>query len=382
MLILHGGTILPMVGEPFVGDIAIEGGKIKAMGADLTADHAEVYDVTGKYLMPGLVDAHSHLGLFESGTRETDLNEVADPITPQLRGIDSVFAHDKGVAEARSFGITTSVVGPGSANLIAGTFAALKSVGSTVDEMIMEPCVAMKMALGENPKFLYSKIGKSPKTRMGSAALIRETILKAKEYAEKKKNGENVPLNFKLEAMLPVIRREIPMKIHCHRADDIATAIRLMEEFNLRYTLDHCTEGYLITDALAAALQKNCEGIIIGPSMLRKSKLEFRHAMGTKTGKLLYDAGIPFAICTDWAETSFETLMIAAARTAAEGVPEDTVLRAITIKAAQITGLADRIGSLEVGKDADIAVFTGYPLEYSSLCCETYINGKKVYTRD
>jgi len=382
LLILRGATILTMVGEPFVGDLAIENGKIVAIGTHLPDNGAEVHDLTGKYLMPGIVDAHSHLGLFESGTRETDHNERFDPIMPHLRGLDSVFAHDMGFAEARSFGVTTSITGPGSINLICGTFAAVKSYGSTVDEMLLDPCVAMKAALGENPKFRYTEIGKSPKSRMCSAALIRETILKAKEYAKKKeKLGEDAPFDFKMEAMLPVLRRELPMKIHCHRADDIATAIRIMEEFGLRYTLDHCTEGYMIPEALRSALEKNCEGIIIGPTMTRKLKLEQRYKLDTKTGKTLYDLGIPFAICTDWPESTHETLMLVAARSAAEGLPEDVALQAITIQAARVVGLADRIGSLEVGKDADVAVFTGYPLEYRSLCCETYINGKLVYQR-
>jgi len=181
--------------------------------------------------------------------------------------------------------------------------------------------------------------------------------------------------------MLPVLRRELPMKVHCHRADDIATAIRVMEEFNLRYTLDHCTEGYMIPDTLLSALQRNCEGIIIGPTMTRKFKLEQRYKLDTRTGATLYEQGIPFAICTDWPDSTHETLMLAAARSAAEGLPENIALQAITIQAAKTVGLADRVGSLEVGKDADIAVFTGYPLEYRSLCCETYIDGRKVYSR-
>lgn len=382
MLILRGGTVLPMVGESFVGDIAMENGKIAAMGEHLSFEDAEIHDVSGKYLMPGLVDAHSHVGLFESGTREVDHNEVGDPITPEVRILDSVFVHDMAFTEARSFGITTSVVCPGSINLIGGTAAAVKSYGKTVEDMLLEPFVAMKMALGENPKFNYSNLGKSPKTRMGEAALIRETIMKAQNYAHKKeKLGEDAPFDFKLEALLPVVQREKPMKIHCHRSEDIATGIRIMEEFGLRYTLDHVTEGYMITEAIRGALARNCDGVILGPTMTRKYKLEQRYKLDTKTAKAMYDEGIPFAICTDFPDSMHETLMIVAARSVAEGLPEDVALRAITIEAAKITGLADRVGSLEVGKDADIAVFTGHPLSFRSLCCETYIDGKAVYSR-
>lgn len=384
MLILQGGMIQPMTGaKPFIGDVAVENGKIAAVGEHLSTTGAEVHDLTGKFIMPGFIDAHSHLGLFESGTRETDLNERFDPVTPQLRGFDSIFTQDVGFSEARSFGITTSAVGPGSANVIAGTFCVIKSCGSTVEEMLVNPCQSMKMALGENPKFTYTALGKSPKTRMASAALIRKTLMEAQEYRRKKeKLGSDAPFDFRMEAVLPVLKREIPVKIHCHRADDIATGIRLMEEFDLRYTLEHCTEGYLIPDVLRAALKKNCEGIVIGPMMLRKSKLETRHSIGTKLGKRFYDEGIPFALCSDWAEDSHEMLLLSMARLVAEGLPEEEAFKAVTIRAAQHIGLADRIGSIEVGKDADFAVYTGNPLNFRSVCAETYINGRLVYSRE
>jgi len=382
MLVLKNGNIIPISDEPFFGDIAIENGKIIAIGKNLVFPDAEIHDVNGKYIMPGLVDAHSHVGVFESGTREVDHNEKVEPVTPEMRILDSIFVEDIGFSEAREYGITTSVVCPGSINLIGGAAAAVKSYGQTVSEMMVEPFVGMKAALGENPKFRYTEMGKSPKTRMASAAIIREALFKAYEYADKKAQpGAVVPLNFRLESLLPIIRREKPMKIHCHRADDIATAIRIMDEFNLRYTLDHCTEGYKILETIKAALGKNCEGVIIGPSTNRRLKLEQRYKIGTRYGKKLYDAGIPFAICTDFPDSMHETLMLVAARSAAQGLPEDYALRSITLEPARIIGLADRIGSLEVGKDADIAVFSGYPLEFTSVCCETYINGKLVYDR-
>ena len=383
MLILRGGRIMPIIGAPFTGDIAIENGKIAALGEHLDVPGAEIRDVSGRYVMPGLVDAHSHVGVFESGTREVDHNEKIVPVTPEMRILDSIFVHDIGFREAMEYGITTSVVCPGSINLIGGTCAALKSCGNTVEEMLVSTAVAMKMALGENPKFRYSEMGKSPKTRMGSAAIIREALSNARRYQEKKERcGEEASYDFRMEALLPVLRREIPMKIHCHRADDIMTAIRIMDEFGLLYTLDHCTEGYRITDALLAALERNCVGIILGPTMNRKLKLETRYKLSTKTGKQFYDAGIPFATCTDFPDSMHETLMLVAGRTAAEGVPEEAALRSVTIEPARITGLSDRIGSLEVGKDADIAVYSGYPLEFTSVVIETYINGRLCYSRD
>ena len=382
MLILRGGTVLTMVGKPFVGDVAVENGKIVALGKNLSYTGAEFHDVRDRYVMPGLVDAHSHVGVFESGTREVDHNELGEPITPEMRIVDSLFVRDVGFAEAREQGITTSVTSPGSINLIGGIAAAVKSYGSTVEEMLLEPFVGMKMATGENPKYRYTLEGKSPKTRMCAAAILRETFFKAREYDRKKEAlGENAPFNFRMEALLPVLRREKPMKIHCHRADDIVTAIRIMDEFDLRYTLDHCTEGYKILQTLQTALSKNCDGIIIGPSMNRRLKLEQRHKIGTKLGKTLYDAGIPFAICTDFPDSMHESLMLVAGRSAAEGLPDEEAMRAVTIQPARIIGLSDRIGSLELGKDGDIAVFNDYPLEFTAVCCETYINGKLVYHR-
>ena len=379
MIILKGGSVHPMHTDPFVGDVAFDNGKIVQIGANIQIPGAEIVDVSGKFVLPGLVDAHSHIGLQESGTREVDHNEKGRPITPEMRGIDSIYPADAAFAECRALGITTSVTGPGSINLIGGTFAAIKNVGSTVEEMLIRDAVAMKMAVGENPKFNYIGLGKEPFSRMGSAAMIREALVKAQNYAKKKRLGTLVDTDLGLEALVRVLDGEMPMKIHCHRADDIVTAIRIMNEFDIRYTLDHCSEGYLIPEVLEEALNTRCNGIIIGPIICRNRKLERRNHLRTRFAAKMYQLGIPFAICTDWPDTTSECLMFAAALGAAHGMPEEEALRSITINAARAVGIADRVGSLEPGKDADIAIFDGNPLNCLNLCCATYIDGRLVY---
>ena len=372
--------------EPFVGDIAIECKTIVGIGESLFKADAKMIDLSGSYVMPGIVDAHSHMGLQESGTRETDHNDKYEPVTPEMRAIDAINPKDSAFAKAREVGITTCVTGPGSINLIGGTFAAIKTSGNTVEEMLIKHPVAMKAALGENPKFRYTEINKSPKSRMASASIMRKALLAAVDYERKLKKsnesgGQITDKNLGLEAMLLVIQGILPLKIHIHRSDDIMTAIRIAEEFNIRYTLDHCTEGYLITDSLLSALNKKCEGIIIGPLMTYQCKLETRNSLGIKLPKYLYDADIGFAICTDFPEMIPCSLLPQVAISVAEGLPVDVALKSITINAARIVGIDSRVGSLEVGKDADIAVFSGHPLDYRSLCIMTFIDGKLVYER-
>jgi imidazolonepropionase-like amidohydrolase len=386
MLILKNGTLITMCGEPFIGDIAINGRTIVDIGSKLPVNDAQVIDVTGCYVMPGIVDAHSHIGMQESGTRETDHNEKTEPVSPQMRAIDAVHPQDVAFTEAREAGITTCVTGPGSINLIGGTFAALKTTGDTVEDMLLKQPVAMKAALGENPKFRYSEINKSPKSRLASAAIMRKALAAAVDYDRKMKrhidcHEPRPDRDLGLEALLPVIHGELPLKIHIHRADDIVTAIRIAEEFDIRYTLDHCTEGYMITDRLLSALRKRCEGIIIGPLMTYKNKLECTNSLGVRLPKRLYDSGIKFAICTDFPEMTPRCIMPQVALSVAEGLPEDVAFKAITLTAARITGIADRVGSLEIGKDADIAVFSGHPMDYRSLCVMTFINGKIIHER-
>jgi len=386
MLIIKNGTLLPMTAESLNADILIENGKIAAIEKCASAENTDVIDASGCFVTPGLIDAHSHIGLMQTGSPDRDHNEASDPITPELRAIDAINPFDSAFAAARSSGVTTCITGPGSINLIGGTFTAIKSTGTVVDDMIIKDPIAIKMALGENPKLRYSEQNKSPKSRMAEAAIIRKALARAVEYRNAvmraAENKEKAPArDLALEALLPVLLRELPLKIHAHRADDIATAVRIADEFNVRYTLDHCTEGYLVTGLLKKALAKNCQGIILGPLILYSGKYETAKKIGFKIPAALYEDGIPFAICTDYYENPVELLRICAALSAAEGLPSHEALKAITINAAQITGISDRVGSLSVGKDADIAVFSGDPMDCRSRCLFTIIDGKIVYKR-
>jgi len=386
MLIIKSGRLLPMTSESLNADIVIENGKIVAIEKEVAIENAEVIDASGCYITPGLIDAHSHIGLMQTGTPDRDHNELLDPVVPELRAIDGINPFDSAFLAARSSGVTTCITGPGSINLIGGTFAAIKTTGTIVDDMVLKHPVAMKMALGENPKLRYSEQNKSPKSRMAEAAIIRKALVRATEYRNairrSAENNDKAPMrDLSMEAMLPILSRDLPLKIHVHRADDIATAIRIADEFNILYTLDHCTEGYLVTDLLKEALVKNCKGIIVGPLILYSGKYETAKKIDFKIPKTLYENGIPFAICTDYYENPVELLRACAALSAAEGLPSDEALKAITINAAEITGISDRVGSLGVGKDADITVFSGDPMDCRSRCLITIIDGKIVYKR-
>lgn len=384
-VLLRGATVITMDSPTFVGDVLMADGKIAELGESLSAEGAEVYELQGMFVMPGLVDAHSHIGLSHSGTRDKDHNERTHPIQPHMRTIDGIDPADVAFEEARSGGLTTSVACPGSVNLIGGVCSAVKSRGSTVEKMLLRDGIAMKAALGENPKFCEPANKAYPVSRMGIAAKIRETIVGAQNYKRQleiaEKNGGFVPRDLAKEAMLPVIERKLPLKIHCHTHSDIITAIRICNEFDLRYTLDHCTEGCFITEELAEAERKNCEGVIIGPFGIYKGKLEAAHRPGYEFGRVLYEAGVKFAIMTDFFETQPERLITQAALSAAEGLPDEEALKAVTINAAEICGIADRVGSLAVGKDADVAVFSHFPLESKARCMLTFIDGELVYKR-
>ena len=371
-----------MAGPAFVGDVAIENGKIVAVGQSLSYSDAEVRDVTGMTVMPGIVDPHCHIGMWEDamGFEGADGNECTNPITPELRAIDAINPYDRCFEEAAAGGVTTCVTGPGSANVIGGQFVAIKTYGDSVDDMVLRFPVAVKAAFGENPKRVYNGKNQTPSTRMATAALMRKALIEAQEYNEKLEKGKADPekmpeRNLGKEILARVIRRELPMKIHAHRADDILTAIRICREFKLRYTLDHCTEGYLITDKLKEALGEDCEGIIVGPLLTDRSKIELKN-LSFKAPKVLEKAGIEYAMMTDHPVTPEQYLPICTAIAVREGASEEGALKAITINAAKITGIADRVGSIEVGKDADIAVFSGHPFDFRSRCVLTLVNGK------
>lgn len=382
MLLLKNGNVMTMAGPAFVGDVAIENGKIVAVGQSLSYSDAEVRDVTGMTVMPGIVDPHCHIGMWEDaiGFEGADGNECTNPITPELRAIDAINPYDRCFEEAAAGGVTTCVTGPGSANVIGGQFVAIKTYGDSVEDMVLRFPVAVKAAFGENPKRVYNGKNQTPSTRMATAALMRKALIEAQEYNEKLEKGKADPekmpeRNLGKEILARVIRRELPMKIHAHRADDILTAIRICREFKLRYTLDHCTEGYLITDKLKEALSEDCEGIIVGPLLTDRSKIELKN-LSFKAPKVLEQAGIEYAMMTDHPVTPEQYLPICTAIAVREGASEEGALKAITINAAKITGIADRVGSIEVGKDADIAVFSGHPFDFRSRCVLTLVNGK------
>jgi len=345
-------------------------------------DDAQIIDAQGLIVTPGLVDAHCHLGMWEEGIgfEGADGNEAVEPVTPQLRAIDSINPMDISIQEAREGGVTTAVTGPGSANVIGGTFLAMKTWGKRIDKMVIKDPVAMKIAFGENPKRVYDEQHKSPTTRMATAAILREVLFEAQKYAEDKERSITEPdekpeFDLKLEAMLPVIKKEIPLKAHAHRADDIFTALRIANEFDLDITLDHCTEGHLIADELAI----DGKAAIVGPSFGSRTKFELKN-MTFDTPKVLHEAGIKIALMTDSPVIPLQFLSMCAGLAVKSGLPEEEGWKAITINAAEIAGISDRVGSLEEGKDADIVLFNGNPLK--SLDHEvkaTIIDGKLVY---
>lgn len=381
MLLLKNGNLHTMTQDAFTGDILIENGKIKAIGASLSADGAEVIDLKGQFVLPGLIDAHCHIGMWEDGMGEegADGNEMTDPITPELRAVDGLNPFDPCFKEAREAGVTTVVTGPGSANVIGGQFAALKTYGRSIEEMTLRDPIAMKAATGENPKGVYAEKKVAPTTRMAIASLFRSTMTDAIEYQKGMAKEEDKPdRDIAMDALQPVINRQLTVKIHAHRADDILTGLRLAKEFNLKVTIDHCTEGYMITDVLKDRLIEQGAGIIIGPLLSERSKIELKN-LSFEAPRILEEAGIPFAMMTDHPVIPIQFLPVQAGLAVREGLSEETALRSITRYAAEIVGIADRVGTLEVGKDADIAVYDGHPFDYRTHCVLTLINGKPVY---
>ncbi len=377
--LLRNGLIYTMAEAPFAGDVLIEDGFVAATGKSLRAEGAEQIDLDGKYVMPGFIDAHCHIGMWEDGMGEegADGNEYSDPITPQCHGVDGLNPFDPCFSEALRAGITTVVTGPGSSNVIGGTFAALKTAGRGLDEMLMQDPVAMKAAMGENPKQPEHE-NKSPHTRMAIAALFRKAMTSAQDYAGKRDDPDpekRPDRDLGLEALLPVLDGSLKLKIHAHRADDILTALRLADEFHLNVTIDHCTEGHLIADILKDKLAAQHAGVIIGPLISERSKIELRN-MTYDAPRLLHEAGIEFAIMTDHPVIPIQFLPIEAALAVRAGLDEETALAAITRSAAHITGLLDRVGTLEAGKDADIGVFSAHPFDLRARCEMTFVRGR------
>lgn len=382
------------------GTILIDNGKITAIGHEVTIpEDAKVIDGTGKTVTPGFIDPHCHTGIFADGIgwEHSDGNEVTDPITPQLRALDALNPDDMAWPELVEAGVTTVLTGPGSANLIGGTWICVKTQPKpNVAEMILLEPAGMKMALGENPRRAYGSQKRMPSTRMGNAAVLRNALFESQnfmrkqekyaadlaEYEQKKADGdedakEPTPpdRNLKMEALVKVLKRELKARIHAHRADDIMTAIRISEEFGLDYTIEHCTEGYKIADILA---EKGVE-VTCGPAILSRPKFEMR-GMTPKNPGLLAKAGVKVGIQTD-EMSAVKFLALNAALAVRYGMPKEEALKAITINAAEIIGVADRVGSLEVGKDADLLVLPGHPLDLMSTPDLVFIDGELAYEK-
>lgn len=381
MLCIKNGLIHDAVSAtPYVGDILVENGKItQILPANSCKDAETVIDATGLNVYPGLVDAHSHLGLdgYAIGFEGQDYNEMNDILTPQLRAIDGINPQDETLQLALEGGVTCVGTGPGSSNVLGGMFVAMKPFGHRIDDMIVKFPVAMKCAFGENPKRCYKD--KNNYSRMSTASKLREMLFKAREYQAKLDAAAEDPskkpaYDMKLEALLPVLRREIPLKAHAHRADDIFTAIRIAKEFGIKMTMDHCSEGHLVAEELA----KEGFPAIVGPDLTSRNKIEVQN-MSFKTAGVLNRAGVMVAITTDHPVSQIQTLPLCAGLAVKAGLPMEEGFRAITIYPAKICGVADRIGSLEVGKDADIAIFDGNPMEIFTRTLYTIINGEIVY---
>lgn len=385
MLFIKNGKVFTMEGKNYEkASILIENGKILDISEELVAPlDAEVIDAEGKFVFPGFIDAHCHLGMWEDGIgfEGADGNEMTNPITPELRGIDGINPMDRTFEEARNGGITSCASGPGSANVIGGQFAAIKTYGKRIDDMIIQSPIAMKCAFGENPKRVYTDKKSTPNTRMAIASELRNALAKAFEYRDKLIEGEKDPskkpaFDFKMLALQPVVNGEIPLKAHAHRADDILTSIRIAKEFGVKLTLEHCTEGHLIADII----KEEGFSAIVGPSLSERSKFELKN-LTFETPGVLSKAGVKIAIMTDSPVIPLQYLPLCASLAVKSGLDEEEALKAITINPAEILGLEERIGSLKPGKDADIVVWDKHPLDVQANVEYTIIDGKIVYKK-
>ena len=388
MILIKNANLLSMAEINYeITDILLDGSKIKKIGQINASDYpkAKVIDAKEKFVTPGLVDPHCHIGLYEEaiGFEGSDGNEMTSPVTPELRAIDAIKPQDEAFITAREAGVTTVTTGPGSANCIGGTFTVIKTYGQTIDDMILVKESSMKMALGENPKRVYSSKSQTPATRMATAAVIREALQKAKDYRDKleeyeknkaaNKEAKKPEFNMK-NASLARVFDGLPVKIHAHQQDDIVTAIRIIEEFGLDGTIEHATEGHLIPEYLKAHNQR----LIIGPTLGSKSKYELRNKT-FKSAKILKDAGIQFAIMTDHPVIHLSNSLTQLGLFVREGLDELDAFKAVTIESAKINHVDDRVGSIEVGKDADVVIWSGHPLHYMTKTDTVIINGEIIH---
>jgi imidazolonepropionase-like amidohydrolase len=384
-----GGRVVPVTAEPIDGaTVLIADGKIAAVGTGIDIpDGTPVIDAAGGWVLPGFIEAHGHVGVHEEaeGWAGSDSNELTEPVTAHVRALDAINPADLGFRDAVSGGVLAVNVNPGSGNPIGGQTAALKCWGRTVDEMLLRAPAGMKSALGENPKRVYGERKQSPSTRLGTAAVIRGALVDAANYiarqdAEQRKPEEErkpVDRDLKLEALALVLRREIPWRQHCHRADDIATALRLAAEFGYELVIDHGTEAHLLADILAA----RDIPVIIGPLFTSRSKVELRNRSLANPGKLAA-AGVTIAITTDHPVVPINFLVHQAALSVKHGLDRDTALRALTINPARIMGVDDRLGSIEPGKDADVVIWSGDPLDVLSRVTRALMDGAEIYRHE
>ena len=369
--VFSGARILTAAAEDFeVGTLIVEDGKIKSVSA--AEGDRDALPYSGKVITPGLFDAHCHIGIYEEGIRDEgdDVNEMTDPVTPDVRAIDGIHHEDPAFAESYEGGLTTFCVAPGSGNVVGGQVCLIKNRRDLPDKMLYKEYVGMKVAFGENPKRVYGNQKKKPMTRMGIAALLRETLTKAENY----RNKQDKEKNLGMEALVKVLEGKVPLKAHAHRADDILTALRIAREFGVRITIEHCTEGDRILDALKEA------GVpcIIGPSLSTRSKYELRYR-NYSTAKVLSDAGILTAIMTDHPVIPAKELRVCAIAAIREGLDPKEALKMITINPAKIFGVDQEIGSLEPGKSADFVVWSGDPFDARTYVEELYVDGVLVY---
>ena len=381
---ITGAHVVPVVGDPFDGTVLMHGGRIAAMGADVSVPaDATIIDAGGRWVLPGFIDAHTHLGVHEEaeGWAGSDTNELTDPVTAGVRALDAINPVELGFDDALAGGITSVNVNPGSGNPIGGLTVAIHTHGRTVDDMVLRSPSGLKSALGENPKRVYGEKKQTPSTRLGTASVIRQAFADARAYLDKHEfaePGKPPPgRDLRLEALGLVLTGAIPWRQHCHRADDIATAVRIADEFGYRLVIDHGTEAHLVAELLAS------KGIpvLIGPLFTSRSKVELRNRSLANPGRLAA-AGIEISIITDHPVVPINFLVHQATLAVKEGLDPDTALRAITINPARVLGIDGRVGSLAIGKDADLVLWSGNPLDVMQRALRVFIAGREVYTYD
>ena len=382
-LAIVNAHVVPIDGQPFDGIVRVRDGKIVALGAELTVPAgATVIDAGRGWVVPGFIDADTHVGLHEEaeGWAGSDVNEMTNPVTAGVRALDAINPADLAFADALAGGVTTVNVNPGSGNPIGGLTVAVHTYGRTVDEMVLRSPSGLKSALGENPKRVYGDKKQMPSTRLGVASVIREAFVEARNYLDRQEAaepGKPAARDLTSEAIGRVLAGEIPWRQHCHRADDIATAVRIADEFGYRLVIDHGTEAHLIADLLAA---KNIP-VLIGPLFTTRSKVELRNRSLANPGRLAA-AGVEISIITDHPVVPINFLVHQATLSVKEGLPRITALRALTINPARVIGIDDRVGSLAVGKDADLVLWSGDPLDVMQRALRVFIGGREVYSYD